>query len=297
MPEGDVVLRTARRLTLALAEGELVRSELRWPTLAGTDLTGLHSLGTVSYGKNLLTRFSDGRTLHTHLRMDGTWRVTATPVEGDEGAGRGDPGARRSTGGRPRDRRERGRYGRGPRAYDPAAAGSDVRAVLATAMWTCTGHQLGMMHLLRTHDERRLLDPLGPDVLGDTYDSGVEAAIGEAIHAQGAREIGAVLLDQSVLAGLGTIYMAETLFRHKVSPWRAAADVPEPAALSATARRLMLGSADAPAGPNTRGSIAMVTYGRSGEPCVRCTTPIRDGRVGEPPYDRIAYYCPRCQLR
>ena len=41
----------------------------------------------------------------------------------------------------------------------------------------------------------------------------------------------------------------------------------------------------------------MVTYGRSGEPCVRCTTPIRDGRVGEPPYDRIAYYCPRCQLR
>ncbi|GMA31761.1 DNA-formamidopyrimidine glycosylase family protein [Litorihabitans aurantiacus] len=194
MPEGDVVLRTARRLTAALADGPLVRSELRWPTLAGTDLTGVRSLGTASYGKNLLTRFSDGRTLHTHLRMDGTWRVTATPPEGEGPRRSGADGVRRSTGGRPRDRRESSRYGSGPRRSQDA--GSDVRAVLATATWTCTGHQLGMMHLLRTHDEARLLAPLGPDVLGEDFGAAEEASIAVAIHAQGAREIGAVLLDQ-----------------------------------------------------------------------------------------------------
>lgn len=262
MPEGDVVLRTARRLTAALADGEITVSDLRWPTLAGLDLTGLISLGTHAYGKNLLTRFSDGRTLHTHLRMDGSWRVSATSSPTPTAIG-------------------------GPRSM--------VRAVLATSAWTCVGHHLGMMALLRTRDEARLLAHLGPDVLADDYDEATEAAIAVAIHAQGDRAIGAVLLDQGVLAGLGTIYMAETLFRHRVSPWRAAADVPDPGALAATARRLMQASADARTAPGTRGSVQIVAHGRAGAPCVRCTTPIREGRVGEPPYDRPAFFCPVCQ--
>ena len=75
MPEGDVLRRTAAHLDRALAGRRLVRADLRWPTAATVDLVGRTVLGTRPYGKHLLTRFDDGRTLHTHLRMDGTWRL------------------------------------------------------------------------------------------------------------------------------------------------------------------------------------------------------------------------------
>ncbi|MET0866243.1 MAG: DNA-formamidopyrimidine glycosylase family protein, partial [Nakamurella sp.] len=56
MPEGDTVLRTARRLHRALAGRELVRAELRWPTLGEADLAGRQVTEVVAYGKQILTR-------------------------------------------------------------------------------------------------------------------------------------------------------------------------------------------------------------------------------------------------
>ena len=58
MPEGDTVLRTARRLDQALAGRPLVRSELRWPTLGEADLAGRTVTEVVAYGKQILTRFA-----------------------------------------------------------------------------------------------------------------------------------------------------------------------------------------------------------------------------------------------
>ena len=78
MPEGDVLRRTANRFELAFAGRTLVRSDLRWPSAATVDLVGRTVLETVSYGKHLLTRFDHGWTLHTHLRMDGYWRIWRT---------------------------------------------------------------------------------------------------------------------------------------------------------------------------------------------------------------------------
>ncbi len=80
MPEGDILRRTAAELDAALAGKVLLRAELRWPTVAGVDLVGRTVLGTRPYGKHLLTRFDDGRTLHTHLRMDGAWTCGAPPT-------------------------------------------------------------------------------------------------------------------------------------------------------------------------------------------------------------------------
>ncbi len=55
MPEGDILRRTAARLDQALT-GQLVeRTELRWPSVATVDFTGSRALGTVAYGKHLLT--------------------------------------------------------------------------------------------------------------------------------------------------------------------------------------------------------------------------------------------------
>ena len=83
MPEGDEVRRTARGLDRVMAGRILTHAELRWPSAAGTDLVGRTWLGTAVVGKHLLTRFDDGRTLRTHLRMEGRWRLARTPARTD----------------------------------------------------------------------------------------------------------------------------------------------------------------------------------------------------------------------
>ena len=262
MPEGDIVLRVARRLDAALAGQVLVRGELRWPDLGGVDLAGVGVVGHGTYGKHLLTRLGDGRTLHTHLRMEGRWRLVRT-WELTAGAGRAD---------------------RSPQ----------VRAVLAAERWTCLGIDLGMMDLLRTRDEEGFLAHLGPDVLAPDVDLTEAAA---RILAQGDRGIGEVLLDQTVVAGLGTIYMAETLWAHRVWPWRPAGTLGDTAGeLATTARRLMLRSARART-PTATGDARRRTnvHGRERQPCSRCGTPVARAEVGRAPTARSAYYCPSCQ--
>ncbi|WP_448071667.1 Fpg/Nei family DNA glycosylase [Georgenia yuyongxinii] len=262
MPEGDVVLRVARRLDAALAGQVLTRGELRWPTLGGVDLTGAVVVGHGTHGKHLLTRLDDGRTLHTHLRMDGLWRVHPTA---DLAAGTS-------------------RADRSPR----------VRAVLGTTRWTCLGIDLGMMDLVATAEEDRLLGHLGPDVLAPDLDAAAAAA---RILGQGERGIGEVLLDQTVVAGLGTIYMAESLWAQRVSPWAPAGALgPTAVDLVTTARRLMLRSAAARV-PTATGDARRSTnvHGRERRSCPRCGTPIRRAEVGRPPTARRVYWCPRCQ--
>ncbi|QOR72111.1 Fpg/Nei family DNA glycosylase [Ruania alkalisoli] len=257
MPEGDVLLRVARRLTAALADLPLVRVELRWPGVSDAELTGRTSLGTACYGKHLLTRLDDGHTLHTHLRMEGRWRIrhTTTPPE---------------------------RLGR------PL-----VRAVLATQRWTCVGEELGMMDVLRTRDEPTLLGHLGPNLMAEEPDVSRAAA---NLRTQGGRSIGAVLLDQRVAAGIGTIYLAETLWRHRISPWRPSNEVEDPESVFTTAAALMRRSADAPTltatGLRERPTFV---HDRAGLACPRCGGVIAVASVGEPPFDRPAYHCPACQ--
>ena len=75
MPEGDVVWRAARQLHDALADRVLVRSDFRVPRFATTDLTGRTVIEALSRGKHLLIRVDGDITVHTHLRMDGSWRI------------------------------------------------------------------------------------------------------------------------------------------------------------------------------------------------------------------------------
>ena len=259
MPEGDIALRVARRLDAALAGQPLVRGELRWGELGGVDLAGAVVVGNQPVGKHLLTRLADGRTLHTHLRMDGTWWITRAGAE------------------RGADRSHR------------------VRAVLGTAQWTCIGRELGIVDLLATRDERRVVGHLGPDLLADDVDL---EDCGRRVRAGGARPVGAVLLDQTVVCGIGTIYLAESLWAHRVHPLRAAAEVSAAQEVCATARRLMLRSAAAhlptATGETGRGRSTHV-HGREGLPCRRCGTPITVVQVGPPGQQRPAFFCPGCQ--
>ena len=75
MPEGDVVWRVARELDAALGGRALTRSDFRVPRFATTNLTGRSVHQAISRGKHLLIRVDGGVTIHTHLRMDGSWRI------------------------------------------------------------------------------------------------------------------------------------------------------------------------------------------------------------------------------
>jgi endonuclease-8 len=74
VPEGDTIFRTARSLDQALAGKTLVRFEaprLRFrPFPPDTVVDGAEAVG-----KHCLVRFDDGRTLHTHMRMTGSWHL------------------------------------------------------------------------------------------------------------------------------------------------------------------------------------------------------------------------------
>jgi endonuclease VIII len=214
----------------------------------------------VSAGKHLLIRVEGGLTLHSHLRMEGSWRVHRTP------------------------------------SSQPATlTAHTVRAVLGNREWTAVGHRLGMLDLVATADEAGLVGHLGPDLLGPGWDA---AAAVQRIGADPDRPIGEALLDQRVLAGLGTFYVCETLFLRGITPWtpvRAAGDL---GAVVDLAHRLITANRDRAVQVTTgdaRPGRQQWVHARSGRPCRRCGTTIRVASIGQAPADRVAFYCPACQ--
>lgn len=264
MPEGDTVLQTAERLDAALAGHVLVRSDLRVPRFATADLTGRTVSGVTARGKHLLTRIEGGSegalTLHSHLRMDGSWRVYA---EGERWRG-------------------------GP--------SHQIRAVLATADHTAVGYRLPVLELLRTEDEHRVVGHLGPDLLGSDWDP---ATALRNLLADPGRPLGEALLDQRNLAGIGNVYKCELCFLARVTPWSPVGELPAPTAarLVSTAKQLLEANRHRPArtttGPASHGRLRerLFVYGRAHRPCLRCGTPVRE--AGQD--DRPTYWCPHCQ--
>ena len=268
MPEGDAVWRAARRLHAGLAGDELTRTDFRWPSLATTSLVGGLTVEVAPRGKHLLHRVvlsgrgaDDGEwTIHSHLRMDGSWRVRATTTPPQ-------------------------RFGR-----------HTVRAVLATERSTAVGDSLGMLDVVRTRDEATLVGHLGPDLLGPDWD-GTEAA---ARLSRAPRTIGEALLDQRNLAGLGTLWTAETLWAQRLDPWATASALTR-TQLSGLAERAhtLLTAAIRQRVPtstgDTRPGREYAAYRQLHRPCRRCGTPITAGTIGTAPQARTLFFCPTCQ--
>ncbi|HWO52348.1 MAG TPA: DNA-formamidopyrimidine glycosylase family protein [Ornithinibacter sp.] len=261
MPEGDTVHRTADRLDAALRDAALERAELRWPSVPQVDLAGSRTLEVVARGKHLLHRFDTGTTLHTHLRMEGQWRVEHP----------------------------------GP-ATERALRRHDLRAALLTEQWSALGLRLGMLDLVPTAREAELVGHLGPDVLGPDWDATVAAA--RVTASEGL--IGDTLLDQRVLAGIGTFWASEILFIERVLPWTPARDLDRERVLAMLERlhRLMAASRgsgwQATTGIQRSGEEAYV-HARSGRPCRRCGDTVRVANTGAAPRQRTLFSCPTCQ--
>ncbi len=75
MPEGDTIRRLADRVTARFVGETCRRSTMRDPRLVGADFSGARLLDADAIGKNLLLRFDNGITLHSHLLMHGTWQL------------------------------------------------------------------------------------------------------------------------------------------------------------------------------------------------------------------------------
>ncbi|GHK00216.1 Fpg/Nei family DNA glycosylase [Streptomyces sp. NPDC003753] len=259
MPEGDTVHQAAKRLHGALAGKVLTRSDLRVPRYATADLTGRTVLDVTPRGKHLLTRIEGGLTLHSHLMMDGAWKVFA--------AGQ--------------------RWSGGP--------AHQIRAILGTLDRTAVGYRLPVLELLRTADEHRAVGHLGPDLLGPDWDPG--AAL-ENLLRDPARPLGEALLDQRNLAGIGNVYKSELCFLLRVTPWLPVGELPagHAAHLPTLAKKLLEANRDRPARNTTgRREQNLFVYGRAPRPCLRCGTPVQVAEQGDGSRERPTYWCPACQ--
>jgi endonuclease-8 len=259
VPEGDTVWNTAQALDRALAGQRLTGCDFRVPALATTDLTGWTVAESGCRGKHLLLRLTrpdrEPLTLHSHLRMDGSWRVFPTGT--------------RWTGG-------------------PAHL---IRVVLRTQGAVAVGYHLHDLALVPTAREDTLVGHLGPDLLGPDWDP-EEAVRRLAAHPDTA--IAEALLDQTNLAGIGNLYKCEVLYLRGVWPWTPVRDVPDLSAMVKLGQRLLAANrgrwSQATTGSTLRGQ-AQYVYGRRGQPCRRCAALIRQAEQGE----RITYWCPACQ--
>ena len=272
MPEGDTVWRTAQRLHAALSGQPLTVSDFRVPRYAEVDLTGQRVVETVSRGKHLLTRFPEV-TLHTHLKMEGSWHVYAV----------GSPWR---------------------------SAAYQARVVLATERWQAVGFRLGTVDLIDRRAEGSVVGHLGPDLLGPDWSA--EEALRRVTAGPGVA-IGEALLDQRNLAGIGNMYKAEVCFLLGVHPETPTGEVQVVPQLIDKARRLLELNKDRveqTTTGNTRRGESLWVYGRASRPCRRCGTPIESdaalqphqrhhrpaGRTATTPVlDRVSYWCPVCQ--
>ncbi|HWH98571.1 MAG TPA: DNA-formamidopyrimidine glycosylase family protein [Pseudolysinimonas sp.] len=258
MPEGDTVWKTAKAQHAALAGLVLDKTDFRIPRFATVDLAGETVLEVVSRGKHLFHRVGEF-SIHSHLKMEGTWRTFA-----------------------PREKWSKPAY--------------LARAVLDAPGVQAVGFELGVLEVIKTTREEDVVGHLGPDLLGPDWDA-VDAARRLAEHPE--VPVYVALLDQRNLAGIGNVYANEICFLRGVLPTRPVGETPDLPAVVDLAERMLQANKDrwtrSTTGDLRPGQTSWV-YGRKGRPCRRCGTRLLSGELGRlEGQERVVTWCPRCQ--
>jgi endonuclease VIII len=274
MPEGDTIFRAAHTLHRALA-GELVTGfEAAYAPLASvhdqTPVTGRTIERIESRGKWLLFHFSGDLILVTHMLMSGSWHI----------------------------------YRPGERWKKPR---SHMRVALETRNWHAVAFDVPVarFHTARSLERHTAIPALGPDLLDKGF---LRDEAARRLVARVDEEIGNVLLDQRVIAGIGNVFKSEICFASGVFPFRKVSTLKteEVDRLLDTARKFLAANA----GPDSADSIVTYTggrrttgsenqsarlwvYRRKGQPCRRCGTAIQMRKQGSGA--RSTYWCPLCQ--
>lgn len=263
MPEGHTIHRAARRLRSVLGGRRIERVAARGHHLVAAKaelrLRGATVTDVEARGKHLLIHTDAGWSVHSHLRMDGVWHLYR--------------------------RGERWRKSR-RRAW----------LLLGAGEWDAVNFDGPILELHRTEDLLRdpVLTELGPDILVEPFD---DAEYVRRMRRQETREIGDAVLQQRIVAGIGNIYKAESLFLAGIDPWRTVSTLTDEQLLHVReiATRIMHdGVLDARTitfkGPGQPGHWA---YGRAGLACRRCGNAIQSRKQGED--QRITFWCAHCQ--
>ncbi|UNK71564.1 DNA-formamidopyrimidine glycosylase family protein [Microbacterium sp. H1-D42] len=256
MPEGDTVFKTAQRLDAALHGQTATRFDLRVPQAATIDLAGHTVREVVPRGKHILMRIGDW-TLHSHLRMDGSWRV----------------------------------YRPGERWQHPAFK---VRAIVATDRAEAVGVDIAEVQVVAARDEHELVGHLGPDPLADDWDA-AEAAhrlSGDirSIHVALLDQRNVAGFGNEYAAEL--LFLRGVLPETPTSQ----VDIAALLDLGVRTIRANRDRADRTFTGDARRGRTNWVYGRAQRPCRRCGTLIQTGRIGaDPTRERVTFWCPRCQ--
>jgi formamidopyrimidine-DNA glycosylase len=238
------------------------------PGSVASELEGERVSSLERRGKYLVVRFESRRVLLIHLRMTGNIQHARNGAAADDDAYR--------------------------RAVVRLDDGSDVtyRDVRRFGTW---------LVLEPEQIEPYLEGRLGEEPLGRSFTT---RRLAERLTGRRA-PVKAALLDQRTLAGMGNIYVDEALWYAGIHPLRPAGEVgaDEIKALHAGIRRALkagiarqgatLRDYRTPDGGSGRMQHEFRVYGRTGEPCERCGTPIEKTRAG----GRGTWYCPNCQRR
>jgi formamidopyrimidine-DNA glycosylase len=253
LPEVETVRRSLAPVVegAALAEVEILDARLTRPVdphLVAAELGGERVVELARRGKYLLWRFESGRTLVVHLRMTGSFRCAAQGALPDD---------------------------------------LHRRACLRLDTGVEVGYRdvrrFGTWLLLEPEEEVQYLDArLGPEPLDPRFTT---TSLGDILRHRRA-PVKAVLLDQRRVAGIGNIYADEALWRARIHPRRPASslDRDEVRRLHRAARHVLrrgielqgssLRDYAAPDGSAGAMQDEFAAYGRGGEPCLRCGTPI-----------------------
>ncbi len=274
MPEGDTIFRAARTLNKALAGKKVVRFESVLPHLNRIDedapVAGRTVESVAAMGKWSVMRFSGDLALLTHMLMNGSWHIYRP----------GEPWQKRR---------------------------SDARVVIETEDFVAVAFNVPIAEFHSEESLRRKpeLRQLGEDVLAEDFD--VQEAL-RRLQANSHQEVGAALLDQRVLAGIGNVYKSEICFACKVDPFVPVGSLSEEQlrCLVEQARKFMKANVR----DTARGGITTYTgfrrttgrgnpaerlwvYRRRGLPCRKCGAMIEGKKHGLDA--RVTFWCPNCQ--
>ena len=301
MPEGDMIFRTARALNQALGGRTVVGFDTGLATLTRANedapLVGRRVERVESRGKWCLMHFSPGTAgtealiLVTHMRMNGSWHLYRIG--------------------------EKWRMPRRAMRVLIRVAGTDPTHAAAPHEWgtqNCGWEAVAFnVPVAEFHTARSLartdVPKLGPDVLSGDFTAETGVARLEAYAREHPEaEVGVVLLNQRVIAGMGNIYKSEVAFAARVNPWRTVATLTraEMERLVDFAMRYMRANVR----PGKGAGIVTYTgprramdqtnhgdrnwvYRRSGQECRRCGATILMRKQGT--QARSTYWCPECQ--
>lgn len=310
MPEGHTVHRIARQLTQDLVGRPLAVSSPQGRFAAGAArLDGQVMVSADAVGKQLFCTFERGDVLRVHLGLYGAWDFygSLTPLEPGSFApgSMGAPRLRRAVR-MGEDERESPADEGGLVATFPPDPVGQVRVRLASAETVADLRGPSACEVLDPSGAAAAIERLGPDP-ASTDDL---AAAGEVMVARLTSRnvaVGQLLMDQSVVAGIGNIYRAELLFRARLDPHTPGRRVPAEVAralwddwavLLADGIRtgVMITREDLSAQEReaalTDPTLRHWVYHRTGEPCLVSGNPV----VVEEMAVRKLYWCPTCQV-